>query len=915
MFRGEFPAVAREDLPADAAQVAVNCRLDTGNIRPWRALGAPQDLPKAGPIAGLFPLDPEDANGGPYWLHWSLAELGSGQRRIDVAKGPVAGDTTERVYFTGTDAPRVTNRAKATTPPPVGGVGQYPYRSLLLGVPSPAQAPAFSVVAPAEVVAGSLAVGNAGSELGTTLYWTAVEGSLQVYSSGDVPGFAAAEGDKAFWGGIAPATRSYQDLLLGGAVEDNATAELVVNWQQAHGPGGSQARMAFEFRDRDGLVLGAVEAPLAAGGGNYVWSARELAGVAPDGTVVVRLFMEFRRFGAGTNDAYIDDIRVAIAGKQLVYSGEDLDGWAQETGPNASLQPNDTTQGWAPPSIRFRSKSNSVAAFYRDVGANASQSTAVQWDYFAGGTNTAKYIRQELVLGADADGSGGIGLAFDFDGIRIFGPTGWLIAAGAESAAGAGIHQNVVYTGIVTATKVGPATYEIVATTTRRDNGEIIATTGAVPFVLTGGYLGFRAVNSSGDARNGWIDNLSIRYQPQGAKTDIGDSVATAYVITYANEFGEIGAPSDPTETIVKSADAAVELGLPITAPAGYGVTEVWIWRRATGSTGGAFLLVDTVPLGTATYRDSKADSLLGEELYSDETWVLPPADMHSILMLANGIAAGASKNQLLLSPQGRPHVYPYQLPTDYRIVALGSIDTDLIVLTQSHPYIAAGAAPEQYTMAKIEYQQGCVSPDSVVSMPGLGVVYASPDGLVAIGRGAPQILTEGIWTQDQWTAMNPASLRGAVHNNLYFGFWKVDEATKGAWILDPRRLDRGITRLEIWAEFAYHDPYSDALYLVIGGDLVKWEGGAGALQYRYRERLNLLREPTSQAAARIRAVNYADITFRLFYDDVLVLQRAVTAEFEFNLPDRRAESHWYREIEGSSEIREWQIASDMESL
>jgi hypothetical protein len=68
-----------------------------------------------------------------YWLAWADV--------VDAVKGPVAGDTNFRLYFTGSAfAPRKTNLALATS------AVNYPASSLEMGIPAPTVAPGLAVV-------------------------------------------------------------------------------------------------------------------------------------------------------------------------------------------------------------------------------------------------------------------------------------------------------------------------------------------------------------------------------------------------------------------------------------------------------------------------------------------------------------------------------------------------------------------------------------------------------------------------------------------------------------------------------------------------------------------------------------------------------------------------------------------------
>jgi hypothetical protein len=125
-FRGEAPRLTPRALPPNAAQVAINARLQSGDLESWRGMLETASL--ANDARTIYLLN--DA-----WLSW--------ESDVDVARGPIAGDTTYRVYLTGPDEydqPRFTNYALATT-----GSAPYPVTTRPLGVPGPVSEPTLVI--------------------------------------------------------------------------------------------------------------------------------------------------------------------------------------------------------------------------------------------------------------------------------------------------------------------------------------------------------------------------------------------------------------------------------------------------------------------------------------------------------------------------------------------------------------------------------------------------------------------------------------------------------------------------------------------------------------------------------------------------------------------------------------------------
>jgi hypothetical protein len=125
---GIMPLFEATELPDNAAQVAQNCRFNRGDVRGWPGTADVATLTKPGPIRSIYRFGQDVVGDATFWFHWD--------KDVDVVRGQVASDTTERTYFTGDGLPKVTNAALALT----GGT-TYPVASYTLGVPAPTTAP------------------------------------------------------------------------------------------------------------------------------------------------------------------------------------------------------------------------------------------------------------------------------------------------------------------------------------------------------------------------------------------------------------------------------------------------------------------------------------------------------------------------------------------------------------------------------------------------------------------------------------------------------------------------------------------------------------------------------------------------------------------------------------------------------
>jgi hypothetical protein len=446
------------------------------------------------------------------------------------------------------------------------------------------------------------------------------------------------------------------------------------------------------------------------------------------------------------------------------------------------------------------------------------------------------------------------------------------------------------------------------------------------------------------------IDNFHVTGTAPPA--DASDDLATSYVYTFVNDIGEESGPSPASATVIRDSGSTVVVTTPTTVPSGigpeWGVTSKRIYRAVTGATGTAFYFVAEIPLATATYNDNHLDSeVVANGPLISENWSLPPHDLRGILALPNGIMAGFRKNQLCLSAQDRPHAWPveYRLATDFEIVGIGAIDTMVVICTEAFPYIAAGNSPDAYSMAKLEIPQGCVSGRSIAYIAGIGVLYASPDGLVAVsGPGRVSVVTEKLFSRREWQALKPSSIIGLSHDNRYFGFYDTG-TEKGGFVIDFGDAGFGKVSLAFHAGAGYSDPLTDSLFLVLdqnsppgppgspasgqftvnGGTLYRFDEYDGSppgfnakIPYRWKSKSYLLPYAADFRFAVVKAESYDDLTMVLYANGQSYYSVEVTGDTEIALPTPPRTStatQFHVELYGTARVYSLQIAEDVSEI
>lgn len=140
-FGGIAPKLGGSTIPDNYAQIAINSKVWSGELRPFYGILMQTQLPKTGTVQSMYLYNANTA-----WLCWT--------QDVNAARSPISGDTLEKLIYTGTDKPRITTNALYNAGTPGTSV---PPNSYILGLPNPTNAP-------------TAALGAAGLPNGNTAY-------------------------------------------------------------------------------------------------------------------------------------------------------------------------------------------------------------------------------------------------------------------------------------------------------------------------------------------------------------------------------------------------------------------------------------------------------------------------------------------------------------------------------------------------------------------------------------------------------------------------------------------------------------------------------------------------------------------------------------------------------------------------
>jgi hypothetical protein len=280
------------------------------------------------------------------------------------------------------------------------------------------------------------------------------------------------------------------------------------------------------------------------------------------------------------------------------------------------------------------------------------------------------------------------------------------------------------------------------------------------------------------------------------------------------------------------------------------------VYRTLTTSSGTEYHYVVTVPAATAIYSDTAPDSAVANgEVLPSATWDMPPADMKGIVILANGIAAGFVGNEVLFSEPFKPYAWPaaYRQTYDQNIVAIGVSGTTLVGMTTGNPFTITGVEPVTMGggMEKLGVAWPCMAKRGVASFA-FGVGYPAPQGMVIIGTNS-DIVTKDLFTQKEWSELNPGTFIAASADNRYYCGYSVNDSSL-MFVIDKAenasfiKVNQKITA--IWA-----DPATGKLYVAADKKIYQWEGDVGTkLSYEWKSRKFVTAPPVNYGAAKIDA-------------------------------------------------------------
>lgn len=397
------------------------------------------------------------------------------------------------------------------------------------------------------------------------------------------------------------------------------------------------------------------------------------------------------------------------------------------------------------------------------------------------------------------------------------------------------------------------------------------------------------------------------------------DADSRSYTYTFTNLFGEEGAPAPASAAVTVADGAAVTLTGFQSPAAEYGVTTINIYRTATiyrtgeeqtQEPGTEYLLVASVPAGTARHTDSALIKSLGPAITTEDARE-PPAALREITYLrGTGVLAGVTANQVHFSVPFQPSNWKaeYDMTLPYNIVHAGALGSTLFVTTDAYPYVIQGAPSCEARKCRGATEVmaplpdiGCGHPHGAIITP-FGMVYSSRDGLVLVSADARfQVITSGWLSSDDWAQARPETARLA-----YWRGFLICVTDEVSFMLE---IDGG----------TYNDPKDAAMATISdrpadmvvtqSGELImlqddllyQWNAGKSYREYTWRSRELQLPGQGTPLAAQVRATG---ITVALRDSELgHEYARFVAGDSPFRLARMGRRRSWYLEFRGKGAV------------
>lgn len=395
--------------------------------------------------------------------------------------------------------------------------------------------------------------------------------------------------------------------------------------------------------------------------------------------------------------------------------------------------------------------------------------------------------------------------------------------------------------------------------------------------------------------------NMNYRFQ---------DTNYFYYVMTYVDDLGVEGPPSDISDLVVRKADQKVTLS---SIPVGTGnATKKRLYRSATGSSTTGFYFVDEITNATTSYVDWNRDSDLSEKITVKEN---PEDDMQGIVMMPGGFALAFKDRTIYASEPYHIHSWPedYQRTAGSDIVGIIVAGNDALIVTEGIPEMLSGSHPSTLRHSKLAANQSCKSARSLCNIGG-NVAFASPDGIVVSSGGSLVVASKQYIQRDQWQSYLPSTMLAEVHDEKIHLF-----SSNKSMVFSFGEGINTCTTIDETPAGLFSDPETDNLYMIIDDEIHSYNTSSTVKQLQWKSREFFSERVWAPNCCRLVADNYSaspnSPILKVYANNVEVASITFTNNQARRLPILRAEKTWSFEVLSYDTVTQVDIATSIQEL
>lgn len=402
--------------------------------------------------------------------------------------------------------------------------------------------------------------------------------------------------------------------------------------------------------------------------------------------------------------------------------------------------------------------------------------------------------------------------------------------------------------------------------------------------------------------------------------SDTAEEILFAY--TYVTSLGEESAPSPLSATIQWSPGMVIRLSGLTTPPSGRLITDIRIYRSVTSATGSTDLYYVDEITAASTY-DHDLDTAPIQNAAPTVGFSTPDDDLEGLIAMPNGMMAAFVDQTLYFCEPYQPHAWPvaYSLNTDYPIVGLAAFGSYLAVMTEGTPYRVQGSHPDNMTMEKIEEDLPCLSAKGIVDL-GYSAAYPSTEGLVLMSASGARVVTQPLFTLEQWQALEPGSIVAARFNGRYWFSYDGDlgDSSEAGAMIDLSGEQPFLIQTAVHALATFRDIRDGRLfYLSDSTHIREWDalGSATHLSATWRSKVFVTPQPVNFGVMLIEGAitdSPGTMSAKVYADGVLK-HTETTWGAATRLPAGFLASRWEIELATNVDVEAITLVGDFEEL